>query len=311
MLCASALLPLTAAGEDSVRLSVPDCEGISGAEIAKLVTLELSPHVQVADDGEVTAAMRCSGARAEISVDDPRRSAPLVLSLQLTEARREARPRLLALAMAELIATSRLERPPPQEPKPKPEDEPLEPDDEDEEDDDEPGGPPGPSTGFWLGGGVVRGLKPTAWSPAIGAGAAHSFGLIELAADLNFEWSSRRTTQADLTTTALSLGLLPGLRLVFGPVTLGIGAGVRAGWARLGATSRDSMIQGGSLSGLFLAPIAQLTTRVAIDPHWQVRLAFELGYVTKAVRGTDADKLRLHELTGMRACGLLALIWLP
>lgn len=306
MLCASALLPLTAAGEDSVRLSVPDCEGISGAEIAKLVTLELTPHVQISDDGEVTAAMRCSGARAEISVDDPRRSQPLVLSLPLTDARREARPRLLALAMAELIATSRLERPPALEPKPDPEAEP-----EEAEDGADPDGPPGPSSGFWLGGGVVRGLKPAAWSPAFGVGAAHSFGLIELAADIGFEWSSRRTTQADLTTTALSLALLPGLRFGAGPITLSVAAGLRAGWGRLGATAREAGLQGGSVSGLFLAPIGQLTARVAFAPRWRLRLAFELGHVTKPVHGNDADKLRMLELSGWRAGGWIGLNWLP
>ena len=97
-----------------MRLSIPDCEGASGAEIAKLVGLELAPGLAtVLDDASpatLHATLQCADGRALITVVDPARAQPLELSLSLVETHSEARERFLALAIAELIATSRLER---------------------------------------------------------------------------------------------------------------------------------------------------------------------------------------------------------
>lgn len=298
--CACALLsPLRATAQSyTVSLSIPDCEGISGAEIAKLVALELAPHFEITEESELRAAMRCSGARAEIRVDDVRRPEPLLLELSLSDARPEARPRLLALAIAELIATSRLEQPP------------------DRKEVDKAAGARPPSaaeanTQLWLAAGVARELRPAAWAPVFALGAAHSFGLLQLAADVNFDFSARRTSAADLSARALSLALAPGLNFALHPVRLNLAAGVRAGWALLDASPRASELKGGSLSGLFLAPIAQLGAHWPLSPHWGVRLVFELGYVTKPVRGLDADNLRLLELSAWRGTGLLGVSFWP
>jgi hypothetical protein len=280
-------------------LSIPDCEGISGAEIAKLVALELAPHFALAHESELRAAMRCSGARAEIRVDDARRPEPLVLELSLSDARPEARPRLLALAMAELIATSRLEQPPAREPQSAPDSPPS------------AAGSERVGSELWLGAGVARELHPAAWTPAFALGAAHSFGLLQLAGDIGFDFSNRRTAAADLSAHALSLALLPGLRLSLHPLGVSLGAGVRAGWAWLGASPRTSELKGGSVSGLFLAPIVQLAGQWSLSTHWRVRLAFELGYITKPVRGLDADSVRLLELSAWRSTGMLGVAWQP
>src|SRR4051812_19340037 len=111
--CAQAAAQSAAAGAADVQLSIPDCEGISGEEIAKLVRLELAaqhtPASDAVSDAGTRAAVSCSAERATITVVDPRRTSPLVLELALDATPPEARARFLALAVAELIATSRLE----------------------------------------------------------------------------------------------------------------------------------------------------------------------------------------------------------
>jgi hypothetical protein len=154
-------------------------------------------------------------------------------------------------------------------------------------------------------------LRPAVWAPVFALGAAHSFGLFRLAGDVDFDFSSRRTSSADLSARVLSLALAPGLDLDVHPLRLSLGLGIRAGWSWLGATARTSELKGGQLVGLFLAPIAQLAAHWSLSMRWGVRLAFELGYVTKPVRGLDADNLRLLELSAWRGSALLGLSFRP
>jgi hypothetical protein len=103
---------------EPVVVDVPDCLDVRGQDVEQLIALELAPRLHVlAEPGEalagrvLTATVRCPrGAAVELVVDDPQRSAPLRSELDLARTAVPARTRLLALALAELIATSRLER---------------------------------------------------------------------------------------------------------------------------------------------------------------------------------------------------------
>jgi hypothetical protein len=102
---------------EPVVLVVPDCLDAPSADVTKLIALELAPRVRLVPAPRrgaprlLTATVVCpTGARARRSVDDPTRTVPLRVELDLARTPPEARARLLALSLAELIASSRLER---------------------------------------------------------------------------------------------------------------------------------------------------------------------------------------------------------
>jgi len=290
------LLSHVAAAQDVVRLSIPDCESAPASEIVKLVTLELAPQVAIALDAaeaaQLTASLECSDDRALITVQDARRSEPLQLALPLADTRREARPRLLALAIAELIATSRLEPGATPPPPPPPPPEPV---------------APAPERPFslGLGAGVVYAFDPALWSPSLQLAAAYDFGSLQLLSDVELDWGSRSTSQASLETRAVSLDLAAGLRVISGDLAWHVGLGLRAGVVWLSAIPLVPELRGVTFSGIFLAPNVWTALQLRLTQRWFLRLAFELGYVTKDVRGLDADQQALLELSGLRVASWL------
>jgi hypothetical protein len=290
---------VAADGVESVRLTIPDCAETSGAQIQKLVALELASRENIRleeSDVALQASLRCDGERAVISVYDPNRAEPLVLEMQLAQTRREARPRLLALAIAELIATSRLEH----APKPKPAPEQVEPPSEPPEE-------PARVFSVWVGGGVLSAYEPRSWVPTLAAGAVISLGSLALTAELGFDWSAATASEVIVRARAASLALAPSLLLVREPFEWSVGLGVRLGYASLQATSRSMELQAGSVSGAFFAPLAITTARWQFAPRWYVRASLELAYIATPVRGLDADREPLFELEKYRAAGVLGI----
>jgi hypothetical protein len=287
--------PLTAADVEVVRLSIPDCGDTSGAEIAKLVGLELAPKLSVTIDESAPASMharlRCAEQRATITVEDDARPTQLELSLSLADTRSEARARLLALAVAELIATSRLERGPPRPPPSAA----------------GPEAPPQRAREVWLGAGVLHAFQPAIWLPAFAVGAADSFGHFAGAADAGFGWGQTSESAARIRVRLLALGLALGLHVEGERAAGTLGVGLRGGYAWLLATPRESGVSGRQLSGVFLAPIVQGAFELRLTEAWRARLGLELGYVVKPVRGLDADQTTLLALRGFLGSGLLAL----
>jgi hypothetical protein len=296
-----------AAQEEQVRLSIPDCEGASGAEIAKLVGLELAPGLAtVLDDASpatLHATLRCADGRALITVVDPVRAQPLELNLSLVETRSEARARFLALAIAELIATSRLERasahkpPPPDVVKPP-----------DEAPDETPREVP---LMFWLGAGVLRAFEPASWLPVLALGAADSFGRFALTGELNFAWGTQQQSEALIQMRIASLSLAPAVQWSAGRFAGHVAVGLRAGYAWLSATPRQAGFAGEHLSGVFIAPVVQGALQWRVSDAWRARLGLELGYVATPLRGLDADGAPLIELRGLFVAGLLGVVWAP
>jgi hypothetical protein len=281
-----------------VRLVIPDCENASGAEIAKLVGLELAPKLTVAlDDSPATlrATLRCADGRAFITVEDALRPTPLTLNLSLADTRSEARARLLALAIAELIATSRLEQSSGQKPAQPAAEKP----------------PRAAPLALWLGAGALRAFEPASWLPALALGAADSFGLLALSADLQFAWGEQNGSEALVRMRLLSLSFAPALHLTAGRVDGSLGLGLRAGYAWLLATPHQAGLTGRQFSGVFAAPALQGALQFRLSDAWRARLAAELGYVVAPLRGLDADGGTLLELSGLYASALLAVAWTP
>jgi hypothetical protein len=278
--------PAAASEGESVRLSIPDCADASGTQIAQLVELELASRENLRLDPSadgIRASLECGDDNAVIRVDDPRRAEPLVLEMQLAQTRPEARPRLLALAIAELIATSRLEQTSPPHP---PEEPPY-------------------AASLFIAVGTSRAYQPGRWSPLFAAGGAYSFGSIALNADANFDWSSYRTTDASIRVRTLSLAIAPSLLVLRGPLDWDVRLGIRAGYAWLEGEPRSMNFDAAAVSGPFLAPIAGTALRWHLTERWSALLAMEVGYVIVPVRGLNPDGARLIELKGLRATALV------
>jgi hypothetical protein len=194
---------------------------------------------------------------------------------------------MLALAVAELIATSRLEHTPG-----RPITTPVAP-------------VARRATLLWLGAGVVRAFEPTQWLPALAVGAAHSFGPIALAGDVGYEWTGRELETARVTANDVSLGLALQLHILQGVLAWRVGPGVRVGYAWLAAAARTDALHGGKLSGWFMAPMLQSMLELRLTARWSLQLALELGYIAKPLRGLDADSAALLQLRGLRMSGQL------
>ena len=296
-----------------VQLSIPDCEDVAGAEIAKLVALELAPRdapVPSRAPGAFThVSVGCAGARATITVADPQRPSALVLELALSATPHEARARFLALAVAELIATSRLER-------------------LDADVRKEPQSPPQPPTAaepaqapegargdrrltLFLQAGAARALRPARFAPAFAAGVSFAFSAFALVGDLAYERAQMSTPEAVVTAHSASVSAAPAWRITSRRVTLTLALGLRGGYALLGATPRQTELAGHDVSGLFLSPISNASLQWALAPRWAARLSVEFGYVIKPVRGLDADRAALLEVDGPRLFALLGVAFSP
>jgi hypothetical protein len=289
--------PLASEQIGLVHLTIADCAGAAAGSVIKLTELELAPQLAVTLDAaraaNVAASLFCTGDDALISVRAAERVDPLVLRLALADTPHEARPRLLALALAELVATSQLERTGPKAP-------PLA----------APVAPPVERLrplSLWLAGGVLRALEPVRWSPSLSAGSAYARGLLAVSGDLSVEWAALTSERAVVTARSGSLSLAPMLRWRRASLTGSLGLGVRAGMTWLEAKSRVAGVQGRSLAGVFVAPALLGTLGLFVTPRWSVRLALELGYVAKPVRGLDTQMLELLSQAHWRASAQLGL----
>ncbi|MET0388007.1 MAG: hypothetical protein ABW321_18690, partial [Polyangiales bacterium] len=168
-------------------MEVPDCADVSGQDVRALVALEVAPRPVAAADGvegtTTHAWLECLGDAARMWVADPARSAPLQVSVTLGDLAPAARPRLLALAMAELIATSRLRRP---QPTAADAPEPL-------------------VLQLWLGAGAAREGEPAWLAPAIALGAVGARAFLALTLDVRATRGERTTDAASLTSFDLSV----------------------------------------------------------------------------------------------------------
>lgn len=251
------------------QLSLEDCPGAPAAATTKLVQLELA-----GEPAEVS--LRCQGETANIVV---RGTSPMSLSLTATPP--AARPRLLAISIAELVATSRLEGPTPPLALPKPR-----------------------AVSLWLEAGAA--IAPDLWSPTLLAGGSYGYRILAQA-DLALEAGRRETRAATLYARMLSLSVAPLVPVLRGRTSVALGVGMRLGWAWLSASSRREGVVGQGLSGLYAASIARAMMAVVLHERWSLRLDLELGYVVKAVRGLDAGGEKLLELAGLRTAAALGL----
>jgi hypothetical protein len=282
----------------SVLLRTTDCYGASGARVSELAALELAPHMNVlaqSDSPVLTGEVQCEGEHAAITVRDRGLAQPLSVRVDLAAAAPEARERLLALALAELINTRVLERnaaqareqatPPP--PPPLPDDE--EEDEDDSADGAEPAGQRAPLH-FWITPVFSLAATPTSALFGAGVGGSRVLGPLLLALDLLAQFGQNDRSASDVALRLLSASVSLGPILIDnGTVRLSITGGVRAGHAQLSADSNRAGIEARDVSEFWIGPAAIAALQLPLLGTTGLRIALEAGAIARPIVGTDQD----------------------
>lgn len=305
LVCCGVARAQPTAAVDAIRLELAGCEGVSGARVRELVALEVAPRAVLDPASEDPAAtharLSCQAEVALIEVAERARGTPLRLEISLGELASSARPRSLALAVAELIATSRL-----QQPKPAPAAE-----------GETPREPPRTAAvaseptrvgaQLWLAAGAARVAQPSMIGPLGALGVVVYWDSLALSADLRVEHARMTRDAADFVLDAGSLALAPAWRMHASELSLMVGAGLRVGLANLRGSPRSPALAGESIHGFWLAPCLQLSAQVRIVHRWALRLGVEGAYVTRALSGLDASGAPALELRGLSLAAHLGL----
>lgn len=308
---ASLLWTGIAAAQDAPRavvLHVPDCMGISGSAVRELVALELTPRLQVIEastEPALTGTVACAEAPAPVllTVEDPAHATPFRVELDLAAAAPLARPRLLALTLAELITTSQLEHP---QAKPATSTtEPAAPASETEaaqaesrdDDDDADSARRSHALQLWVAPAFAIAAAPA--TPLFGAdlGAAYALGPVLLAIDLQAQLGQNARTSSDVALRSLSAGLAVLPIVLEDGVQLSAGAGLRAGHVELAASAAREDLTAEDFSGFWLGPMALAALHLPFSDAVALRFAIEAGYVARNVVGRDqlgAERLALR-----------------
>lgn len=95
---------LTALVLGAIEISSVDCSVLDVAEVERIAQVELSSAPPTPTP--IRATVRCDGASAELTVEDPVTNKTLGRKVSLMKVTPRAQPRVLALAIAELVSAS-------------------------------------------------------------------------------------------------------------------------------------------------------------------------------------------------------------
>lgn len=290
---------------EAVRLAVPDCLGVSGQEVVRLAALELAPRLRVVERPErslLEGRVRCDDRGVVIEVHDPGRPSPLRVELDLAAAAPEARPRLLALSLAELLATSRLERAAlgarPKADRGQAPPEPTPDGGHGSTESEAAGARDRSALQLWLAPGISRALAPATLLFGVDAGVEAALGSVALLVDVQGRLGEAAPALADVSAQALSASAAVGPALGSTALRLTLGAGLRAGYVRLAAAPARAELSGDELAGAFFGPLLAGVLRVRLPSPLALRFAVEAGYVVRPVVGLDANARELAALRG-------------
>lgn len=285
--------PLRAAPHPPIQLEMDPCVDAPRKEVARVLSIELgAPLLGGGGNDRTRVLVACEESLLTIRVDDPITGKSLERTIDLSEAPR-ARPRLLALAIVELISASWTElesNPRPQVP---------------------PAGPrASPEARRLALHSVQNRLESSALRrprlSAIASGLAFFSGPgllggggLQLAQDHAYHLGWRTDLQAHHGTAAVSLGSASvdtvsfGAALVFHQawrkVGLHLGAGLRGGAARLsGSPNPMGTAQGKSGWGAWGGPLGIVDLSVVANRRLVFDLGLEAGYVVVPVGGLVA-----------------------
>ena len=293
--CTSWLVAAGAAHAQDVVLDVPDCQGTMGAEVEKLAALELAPRMHVIEAPAapvLTAAVRCEPPHAHITVRDPARGAPFEVRIDLAAAAPQARQRLLALALAELITTSQLEgEAPVRPPEPAPQSQATPSAFHDDE------APARSALGVWLAPSVAVAADPALALFGGELGAAYMLGPLVISLDTRAGFGQSARSSSEVGMRVLALGVFAGLLILDGDTQLSAGPGLRVGHVAMTTRSPAEGLMGKDLAEAWLGPALMAALHVPLAAPMLLRVSLETGYIARPVVGFDeegVDRLALR-----------------
>jgi hypothetical protein len=261
-----------------------ECPSLDEQALRELVLLELRT-LSVSGDG-MRVEITCTGDVAAVTLTDTRgQTYPIASRVDFARADPGARERLVALATTELVEQAdRADHAEQARPQPTPR--PVE---RREPEPAKTGREAAPRTELaLLGVGTVLGSPTTLLAGGALSARFTLAGPWAAALDARLEGGATDAESARVSWTSFggSAALLYVHR--FGTVTLGAGAGARAGRLRLEATV-DSPDRGRALSGTWLGPMIPLRASFVLARHVALVGTAEAGHVALPVRGNSTD----------------------
>jgi hypothetical protein len=283
------LLWAASARASDVGLELAGCPGLSQAALREHLELELATLGLARS--ELRLRVRCEGSVALIELRPeagPRY--PVEVRVELRATARGARERLVALAATELLAQAERNREASHESAPPAAAHALSPSRpaRDEPNVETRPGRRRSSELFVAGSAALDGAPKTLlWGGTLGAllGLGHGYSI---ALDTRFERGQKQLPLAAVKWSVLSGFAGPMLRAEPGPLVVGAGFGVRAGWLALAAEA-SAPHEGRSLTAPWAGLALPLRLALPLGRGVAPFVAVEPGYVVVPVRGVAAD----------------------
>lgn len=278
-----------------VELHVDACVDVSADEVRRITAIELRATVDdpAAHDARTTRVdVACVAGGVELRVLDPLTAKSLARAIALGDVATNARARLLALAIAELVSASWSELDAAREPVVPP----LAPPPRDDEKRAaravaatrlaHPA--PAPPVAWRLTATFDARWLTIGSDPMLGVGArvgAEPFGRVGFVFDFAGEHASTAAALGTVGVDSYSLGAAALVRADAHPLVLRGGAGVRLGVAHMVGLPDPARAEGHAVTGVWSAPIATGSAGLRIARGLVLELALEAGYVVLPVRG--------------------------
>lgn len=297
VLCAFAFAVMTSARahaqELRVEVHLDPCVEASSEEVRRIVAIELRAAVwdpTTHDPATTRVDVGCVERGVELRVSDPLTAKSLARTIALGDVAPNARARLLALAISELVSASWTEL----ESNPAPAVAPIAP-------------PPRPEDKKAARAIVAERMRPprerawrltaaldTRWmtvgsDPLFGVGARAGFDAFDrvgFAFDATLEHGSVASALGTVGVDAYSLGAVALVRGALGPLVLRGGGGARFGIARMvGLPDSPDRAEGHTVSGVWGAPIVAGSAGIRFAQRLTLELFAESGWVVLPIRG--------------------------
>lgn len=302
LLCAGRVAAQTGSAVDTRATVVVEnlCAVVPSGELQKLIALELAPRTVATGvpldtrTARTRAKIECHAQQADLSATDVTRDRRQALTLDLSQTAPDARARLLALTLSELVASLELDAAPGAVREPT-----------------RIVAAPvrtvrtrvAPASRVWLGVGLAREGKPAMLMPSAQTGLllGRARSPLALQGELQVHRGRRAVEAGDVVawTTSGSLGVAGRWERAWAALTLGVG--MRLGYARLrGEADSGANVAGRTVSGLWWGPVASASAVLPTRSRLGLRCGVDLGYVAREVRGHDGTGAASFALGGLQ-----------
>jgi hypothetical protein len=266
-----------------VTLAIDPCAGVPAPFVERVVSAELSGDTR-ADARAVDVRVTCRDGLVviEAATGGTGAAEPTSRTIDLEHEDAAARPRVLSVAIAELVSAIRARpapAPPEPPPAPPPPPEPSAP---------EPAPPPRARPWTIAIAGVTRGF-----SSLVGFGGGISASHLTRAhlgvrADVDLTDATAHVALGDVDARLASFAAQGVVGAAWGSLAIDGGAGARVGVATLTGHPGAAAV-GHAVTGAWAGPLASLRARWSFVPAWSIAATAEGGWIARATTGLVAD----------------------